>query len=98
MRNLFTNLQKKKKAIFASDLSSNLDQNNESIYASDLQKESQVYNNSPQQDYYPEEEVSKAIAEDSPYNIKGMDYSKEINETPKSYFKKRKRTLFRTVQ
>ncbi len=33
-------------------------------------KESQVYNNSPQQDYYPEEEVSKAIAEDSPYNIK----------------------------
>lgn len=79
---------KEEKAIFASDLSSNLDQNNESIYASDLQKESQVYNNSPQQDYYPEEEVSKAIAEDSPYNIKGMDYSKEINETPKSYFKK----------
>ena len=79
---------KEEKAIFASDLSSNLDQNNESIYASDLQKESQVYNNSPQPDYYPEEEVSKAIAEDSPYNIKGMDYSKEINETPKSYFKK----------
>lgn len=79
---------KEEKAIFASDLSSNLDQNNESIYASDLQKESQVYNNSPQQDYYPEEEVSKPIAEDSPYNIKGMDYSKEINETPKSYFKK----------
>ena len=36
MMNLFTSLQKKKKAIFASDLSSNLDQSNENIYAGDF--------------------------------------------------------------
>lgn len=63
MRNLFTN-SKRRKAIFASDLSSNLDQNNESIYASDLQK-NHKFITPPQQDYYPEEEVSKPIAEDS---------------------------------
>lgn len=80
---------KEEKAIFASDLSSNLDQSNENIYAGDLQEESSVYNTSPQQDSYPKEEVfNKPIADDSPYNIKGMSYSKEVNETPESYFRK----------
>lgn len=79
------------KAIFANDLNSDLDQPIENIYDADLQKEEEsVYNTSIQQDYYPQEEeiVKKPIADDSPYNIKGMDYSEELRETPKSYFRK----------
>ncbi len=82
---------KEEKAIFANNLNNDLDQPIETIYGTDLQKEEEsVYNTSIQPDYYPQEEeiVKKPIADDSPYNIKGMSYSEELRETPKSYFKK----------
>ena len=79
------------KTIFARGLNSDLDQtkqDNDNIYAANLQKEESIYDTPIQQDYSQEETINKPISNDSPYNINGMGYSKEINETKKSYFKK----------
>lgn len=76
------------KTIFASGLNSDLDQANDNIYGNNLQKEESIYDSPMQQDYPQKESVAKPISNDSPYNINGMGYSKEINDTKKSYFKK----------
>ncbi len=80
------------KTIFASGLNSDLDQtkqDNDNIYAANLQKEESIYDTPIQQDYSQEETINKPISDDSPYNINGMGYSKEINKTKKSCFKKK---------
>lgn len=76
--------QKEEKTVFASDLSNKLTNENNSIY-DNLTKEEYTYNAPSEPEYYPKEEiVKKPIADDSPYNIKGMSYSEEYEQKPKN--------------
>ena len=76
------------KTIFASDLSNKLTNEKDNIY-DNLTKEESIYNAPLEQEYYPKEEIAKKpIADDSPYNIKGMSYSQEYDVEPNTYLKK----------
>ena len=79
---------KKEKTKFANDLSIDLNQPNENIYSANLQEKSSIYDTTTQPDSYKEESVEKSIANDSPYNINEMDYTKKAEETQRSYFRK----------